>query len=244
MKVTFVGCGDAFGTGGRFNTCIHLACADVNALIDFGASSMVALRAACIEPNSIAAIFITHLHGDHFGGLPFFMLDAQLYSRRSEPLTIVGPPGLKARFRRAQEVLFPGSSRVEPRFELSIQEIDQRTRADVLGFEVEAFAACHPSGAPSYSLRLNRDGRTIVYSGDTEWTDELLVAATGADLFIAEALFYDKAVKFHLNYKDLVENEERLGVRRMVLTHLGPEMMANLHRISHEVAHDGLQLEI
>ena len=101
MKLTFVGCGDAFGSGGRFNTCFHLErAAGGNVLIDCGASSMVAIRKAGVDPNGIAAILVTHLHGDHFGGLPFFILDAQLVSRRTAPLTIAGRAG------SAQEILF------------------------------------------------------------------------------------------------------------------------------------------
>ena len=244
MNVTFVGCGDAFGTGGRFNTCIHVESDGLTFLVDCGASSMIALRAAGIEPNGIDAILITHLHGDHFAGLPFLLLDAQLYSRRRRPLTLAGPPGFSARLRRTQEVLFPGSSRVPPKFDLNKVELVQDEPAQVLGIDIMPFHAEHPSGAPSYSLRISHCGRTLVYTGDTEWTDALVDAADGADLLIAETLFYDKDVKFHLNYRTLVDNEDRLNARRIVLTHLGPEMMANLDRVDHEVASDGLRLSL
>ena len=73
---------------------------------------MIAIRRFGVEPNAIETIFITHLHGDHFGGLPFFILDAQLVSRRTTPLTVAGPPGLRDRLREAMEVLFPGAAEV------------------------------------------------------------------------------------------------------------------------------------
>ena len=44
-------------------------------------------------------MFVSHLHGDHFGGLPFPILDGQ-FSRRPGPLAVVGPPGMAARWRR------------------------------------------------------------------------------------------------------------------------------------------------
>ena len=111
MKLTFVGCGDAFGSGGRFNTCFHLErAAGGNVLIDCGASSMVAIRKAGLDPNGIAAILVTHLHGDHFGGLPFFLLDAQLVSRRTAPLLLAGPPGFEERLMTVMEAMFTGSA--------------------------------------------------------------------------------------------------------------------------------------
>ena len=104
MKVRFLGTGDAFGSGGRFNTCFHVAHLGGAFLIDCGVSSMIAMRKFGVDPNGIQVIFITHLHGDHFGGLPFFILDGQLVSRRTQPLTIAGPPGLGDRLSAAMEV--------------------------------------------------------------------------------------------------------------------------------------------
>ena len=77
MKLTIVGCGDAFGSGGRYNTCFFLETAKANLLIDCGASALPALKARAIDLNRIDAIVLSHLHGDHYGGLPFLLLDAQ-----------------------------------------------------------------------------------------------------------------------------------------------------------------------
>ena len=110
MKVTFLGSGDAFGSGGRLQTCILVAASTGKFLIDCGASSMIAIRKFDVNPNEISQIVLTHLHGDHFCGLPFFLLDAQMISKRTEPLTIIGPLGTKARLLSAMDVMFPGSS--------------------------------------------------------------------------------------------------------------------------------------
>jgi ribonuclease BN (tRNA processing enzyme) len=58
MKLTFVGCGDAFGSGGRFNTCFHVETAATRFLIDCGASSLVALKRLGIDRNAIDTILI------------------------------------------------------------------------------------------------------------------------------------------------------------------------------------------
>jgi len=136
MQLQFIGCGDAFGSGGRFNTCFRVTASKTNFLIDCGASSLVAMRKLGIEPNSIPTIFITHLHGDHFGGLPFLLLDAQFASRRATPLTIAGPPGLKARLEAAQEVLFPGSAAIARKFKVTIVELEPGKRQMVNGVGV------------------------------------------------------------------------------------------------------------
>ena len=114
VEVRFVGSGDAFGSGGRFQTCIALRTANDLFLVDCGASSLIAMRQQQIDPRDVSKILITHLHGDHFGGLPFFLLDAQLVSKRTEPLTLVGPPGLEERLLAAMEIFFAGSSTVNP----------------------------------------------------------------------------------------------------------------------------------
>ena len=114
MQFQFVGCGDAFGSGGRFNTCFHVTGEGANFLIDCGASSLVALKRAGIFLNDIRTILITHFHADHFGGLPPFMLDAQFFSKRTAPLTVAGPHGLQDWFERVMETAFPGSPTSRP----------------------------------------------------------------------------------------------------------------------------------
>src|ERR1700745_3538934 len=98
MRLQFLGSGDAFGSGGGVNTGLHLQrTADRKVLIDSGASPMVAIRKWQVDPNAVSTVLVSHLHGDHFAGLPFFLLDAQLISRRTAPLTLAGPPGFRAR---------------------------------------------------------------------------------------------------------------------------------------------------
>jgi ribonuclease BN (tRNA processing enzyme) len=139
MRLQFLGCGDAFGSGGRFNTCFHVTTGLTQFLVDCGASSMIAIRRFGVEPNAIGTIFITHLHGDHFGGLPFFILDAQLVSRRTTPLTVAGPRGLRERLREAMEVLFPGSADIARRFQVGVIELDAGAASMVNGITVTPF---------------------------------------------------------------------------------------------------------
>ena len=220
--VTFAGCGDAFGSGGRFQACIHLRPAGPPApvLLDCGATSLPALRRCGLDPGGIAAVFVSHLHGDHFGGLPFLILA------------------------EAMECLFPGSSRVRRRFAVEVAELRPGGSAAVAGVRAQAFVASHPSGAPALILRLTLGGKVIAYTGDTAWTPAIAEAAAGADLLIAEAYYWDKAVPHHLRHADLLAHRDELTARRTVLTHMSADMLGRREQACHQPAHDGLVLEL
>ena len=241
MKVRFLGCGDAFGSGGRLQTCIHLEVGASQVLLDCGASSLVAMRRFGVDPQAIDTVILSHLHGDHFGGVPFLILDGQ-FQRRTRPLLVAGPPGVDTRMRQAMEVFFPGSTRIERKFETRFVELADRAAVDLGAVSVTAFEVSHPSGAPPFALRVAGEGKVVTYSGDTEWTESLVDAARGADLFIAEAQFYEKRVKYHLDLATLLQHRARLECRRLVLTHMGEDMLRRLHGLDVEAAEDGKQL--
>ena len=232
------------GSGGRFQTCIAIRGSDDFFLVDCGASSLIAMRQQKIEPRDVSKILVTHLHGDHFGGLPFFLLDAQLVSKRSAPLTLAGPPGLEARLKAAMEILFAGSSKVEPCFELRFIELKPRTPTQVDGIEVTAFPAAHFSGAPSYSLRVEVEKKVFVYSGDTQWTDTLIEASADADLFVCECYVFEKEVALHNSYQRIMENRAQLSCKEIVLTHLSEDMLSRADEVALPIAEDGLWLPL
>jgi ribonuclease BN (tRNA processing enzyme) len=247
MRLTIIGSGDAFGSGGRFNTCFMLETGGRKILIDCGASSLVALKARGIDPNSIDGVILSHLHGDHFGALPFLMLDAQHLSRRGRPLTVVGPPGTKARLDTACEVFFPGSSKAPLRFALEVGEITPGIPDEVLGTAVVTAEVIHNSGAPSTALRLTAEGKVLAYSGDTEWTEALIPIAAGADLFIVECYDYARELRGHMNFAKLNEKRAVLAARRIMITHMNPTMLARTAEALAQgflVADDGLAEEL
>ena len=210
-------------------------------LMDCGASSLVAMKRLGVDPRRIDVIFVTHLHGDHFGGLPFFILDAQ-FSHRTNPLMIAGPPGLKERVQDAMEVLFPGSSRTDQRFTMTFVELPAGRTTDLGSVSVAPFEVGHASGAPAYALRATCDGKVVAYSGDTEWTDSLVETARGADLFICEAYFFDKKIKYHLDYGTLARHRGELTCRRLVIIHMSADMLGRLSEVDADFAEDGMEI--
>ena len=244
MHLQFVGCGDAFGSGGRRNTCFHLVGARANVLIDCGASSLPALRALGIDRNAIDTILVTHFHGDHFGGIPFFILEAQ-FGRRTRPLTIAGPPGLEGWFTRAMEAAFENSSKAERKFDVSLVTLSERQTARIGTLEVTPFPVVHgASGGPFFAYRVGLEDRVVAYSGDTEWTDALIEAGRDADLFVVECYAYEKPVRNHLDYRTIADNVARIAAKRLVLTHMSEDMLAHRSDVPHLCAGDGMVVEL
>jgi len=242
IRLRFLGSGDNFGSGGRFQACIHVDTGTTRFLMDCGASSLIAMKRAGISSATIDAILISHLHGDHFGGIPFFILDAQLISRRETPLVIAGPPGLKQRAHEAMEVFYPGASGVERKFAVRYIEMIEGETTQACGLTVRPVWVIHGSGDPPYALRVECAGKIIAYSGDTEWTDALLKVADGADLFICESYFFEKQMKNHINYRTLTAHLAELRCKRLILTHMGEEILNRLGEVELEVAHDGIEV--
>jgi ribonuclease BN (tRNA processing enzyme) len=209
-------------------------------LVDCGATSLVALKAQGLDPGAVDAVAVTHLHGDHFGGLPFLILDGQ-FSRRSAPLQVAGPPGIRARLAEAMEALFPGSSQAQRRFPVEVTELGTAGlgAATVRGWEVE-----HACGAPPLALRVELGGTSFAYSGDTQWTPALAEAAHGADLFAVEACTFDRRVRYHLDYQTLRAHLGEIGARRIVLTHMSGAMLTRLADADLSAAYDGMTADL
>jgi ribonuclease BN (tRNA processing enzyme) len=247
MRLTVVGSGDAFGSGGRFNTCFFLETARGTLLVDCGASSLVALKARSLDPNRVDGVVLSHLHGDHFGGLPFFLLDAQFLGRRERPLLIAGPPGTRERLDRLLEVFFPRSTANKWRFAWEVVEIEIGRPTDVLGHSVTTTEVVHYSGAPSTALRVSDGEKLFAYSGDTEWVEGLVAVADGADLFVIECYGYSGHLSGHVTWEVLAPRLPDLRARRIMLTHMNATMLCHTDEARAAgvlVAEDGLVIEV
>jgi len=240
MQFRFVGCGDAFGSGGRYNTCFHVQGERVNFLIDCGASSLPALKRQGVKRDEIDLVLVTHFHGDHFAGLPFLLLDAQ-FTRRTRPLVIAGPEGIEARLQQAREALFENSSKTQQRFDLNVIALRAEATHSFGAVNVTPFAAVHgESGGPFLAYRIEAEGRTIAYTADTEWTEALIPLGHAADLFVAEAYTYDRPVRNHLSLKALEARLSDIKPKRLILTHMSDDMLERLGSLPYETASDGM----
>src|SRR5919202_3365858 len=166
-------------------------------------------------------------------------MEAQYVSRREKPLVVAGPPGTENRINEAMEALYPGSSQTQREFTLEFVELPSATATTIGPLVVTPYDVVHPSGAPSYALRVACNDKVIAYSGDTEWTDTLIQAAQGADLFICDCYFFEKGGWYHLDYQTLLERRTELECRRLILTHMSDEMLRRIQNLDIEGAEDG-----
>jgi ribonuclease BN (tRNA processing enzyme) len=247
MRLTVVGCGDAFGSGGRLQTCYHVEAGGTRFLIDCGATALIGCARLGIDPNSIPTIFVSHLHGDHYAGLVWWLVHAQHVAKRTVPLTVVGPEGIEARFQTAAEALFPGSTAVPRRYDLKFIELARQTALAVGAVRVTPFEVSHPSGAPSYALRFEVEGKVLSFSGDSEWVESLVPAGSGADLYITECYQFDGAPRFHMSWQTIQAQLDRIAAKRVMLTHMAGAMLARRGEVAHPrvvLAEDGLVLDL
>lgn len=240
VTVTFAGSGDAFGSGGRLQACIAVQVGDQSPiLLDCGATSLVALKRQGIDPGQVAAVFVSHLHVDHYGGLPQLILDGQ-FNRRVDPLTIAGPEGTADRLTAALEVMFPGSSTVRRRFDVAVVELRPEQTAGIHNAVVHAVEVDHGMpGNTALGLRVGIGDKAIAYTGDTAWTDVLIGLAADSDLFIAESYHWEKAVPYHLRHADLVAHRDQLVSRHIIVTHMSADMLDHAGEAAFDLAYDG-----
>lgn len=243
IRLTFIGCGDAFSSGGRLHTCFYLQGAEEPMIVDCGATSLAGLKRERIDPASIGSVALSHLHGDHFAGLAWIIIEGRL-GERDKPLVIGGPPTTSERLRRASEALYPGSGEAATPFEIDHVEFAEGRRSELGPSTVTPFEVIHSSGAPAYALRVEYGDKVIAYSGDTEWTDNLIDAAHGADLFICECNFFDQRAPGHLDYRTIIEKRSHFECKRLVLTHMSDDVLARLSELDVETAADGLTIEV
>ena len=241
-RVRFIGSGDSFGTGGRFQTCILVENGTYRFVIDCGATSLVALKRAGVDPASIDAVLLTHFHGDHCGGVPYVILDGQ-FAKRERPLVIGGPPGVRERMTVVFEAALPTSSRTAQRFDVTYVELGEReTRVGPLG--VVSLPVAHLPETRPHGLRVRAGEHVVAYTGDTDWCDTLPRLADGADLFIAEAYSFEKRIPQHLSHATLLARRDELRATRIVLTHAGPETLAHRADLAWPLADDGTEIDI
>lgn len=240
MKVYFLGCGDAFGSGGRNQSAYLIQSEELLFLLDCGPATLPAMKKAGIDPRDLNAVVLSHLHGDHFGGLPFLFMEF-LYNRpRSKPLNVVGPAGTEERAKALLEVMY--GARELPLLEFQILQPD--TTLALCGALVSGFRVPHQTEPISLGLKFSHCGRQILFSGDSGWTDSFVDQSRDVDLFICECCFYDRQTSSHLCYKTIEENLPKLQCKRLILTHMGDDMLARRRELPVMTAEDGLVLEI
>lgn len=242
LELVCLGTSDAFGSAGRHCAGYLVRSAAATVVLDAGPSILSCLGREGVASDSIDAIALSHLHGDHFGGVPFVLLDGTYGAVRTRPLTVIGPPGTEARVAALYRAYYERASRTPPPFPLRFHEISGDEPVEIGDLRLSAFDVVHQEEARSFGLRVAAGGRSLAYSGDTEWTADLPRNVAGADLFLCECTTLETPTPGHLNYRVLERVRGDFDCGRLVLTHLGREIRARRGEVPETLADDGLAL--
>jgi len=244
VRIVCLGAGDAFGAGGRCMSAYLVRAPGSTLLLDCGPTALLSLKRHGLKADSIDAIVISHLHGDHFAGVPFFFLEYRYEQRRTRPLTIAGPPGTAQRVEAVFGAMYKNLASQPLPFPVDYVELQPDVPRAIAGAEILPFRVPHQENDVSFGFRVELSGRSLLYSGDSGWTEAFVRHAAGTQLFICECCYFETRVDFHLDYPRIAANRPRLGCERLILTHIGREVLARLSDVSEEVADDGLQIDI
>jgi ribonuclease BN (tRNA processing enzyme) len=239
VKISFLGTGDAFSAGGRSQSAYLIESPignpDGALLLDCGSTALASLNRQNLRTESIDTIFLSHLHGDHIGGLPFLFLH-YLYIRPR----IVGPPGVESRVRMLFEATYADTAAEPLSYTLEFIEAHPQEELCIDGMRFLPFAVPHSKHSLSLGCEIEIGGRKIVYTGDSGWTEDLTKHTQHADLFICECSYFETRIATHLDYPLIAENLARFGAKRIILTHLGEEVLQRQQEVKIETAYDGL----
>jgi ribonuclease BN (tRNA processing enzyme) len=244
VQIVFLGTGDAFAAGGRFLSSCLVRSDGFTLLLDCGPTVLTALKRLEIGAGILDAVFFSHLHGDHIAGAPFLLMEYIYCDRRRRPLTLIGPPGSRDRIMTLFGSMYPETAQKPLPFDLKFLEIRPPAAADLGGMVLHLFPVPHQETAISLGCKIETGGRRILYSGDTGWTEDLVNQAEETDLFICECSFFQTRLPCHLDYRRLLENRERFKTGRLILTHLGQEVLSRSDEVEDEMAHDGLTIDM
>ena len=244
MRVTVLGSGDAFGSGGRWHSAYLVESATATFLLDCGPTILQSLKSAGYDTGRIDFVLVSHLHGDHFGGIPFLFME-YIYERpRTRPLRIYGPPGTERRVLALYAALYEKNAAMPMPFPVSFDELQPGTARDLDGVRASAFRVPHTPELVALGYRIDADGRSILYSGDSAWTEDFIERSRGADLFICECSTYETRLDIHVSYPEIAARARALGCKRLLLSHLGAEPLRHLPDITLECARDGMTVEL
>jgi ribonuclease BN (tRNA processing enzyme) len=243
-EIVFIGTSDAFGAGGRRQSAIFARGDRGGMLLDCGATTNTGLNQLDISRDEIDVILISHFHGDHFGGIPAFLYAALYIDARRHPIEIVGPPEVEARVHALAHAMGHHLENPDWTFPIRYREIRPGEAFSAGPAEIQAFATEHQleSNPQGYRVQLGRE--QIAYSGDTGWFDDLPKQIAGSDLFICECTLHNAHLDFHLSLQELREHRDALDCGRLMLTHLGDEMVEQRGQIEIETADDGLVVKL
>ncbi len=204
-------------------------------LVDMGSGALGVLH-RYIDPATVDAVLLSHLHADHCLDLCGFYVLRKYHPTGAQPrIPVWGPVDTDRRMAKAYDLDEDPGMNEEFDFLLYPDET-----FSIGPFTVTAREVAHP--VPAYGLRIEADGRTLAYSGDTGTCDALVETARDADLFLCEASFIegsDNPPDLHLTGAEAGRMATLAAAKRLVLTHVPPWYDAQVALAESKLTYDG-----
>jgi ribonuclease BN (tRNA processing enzyme) len=243
-RLRVLGSGDAFNAGGALHSAYLLEGPAKSILLECGPSILAGLKRAKIDTLSIDSVLISHLHGDHFGGIAYLFMEYAFVQRRKTPLKLFGPPGLEERVVRVHTALYSEKIFRKLNFEIEYGEVRPGDTFRLADNEVEAFEVPHSAEPFSLGYRVTTpDDQRVLFSGDSAWTDEFIEKSRDVDLFLCECCTLKPETPVHISYAELLAKRDQLGCKKLLLTHLGA-CMREASDLSCDLAVDGMVVDL
>ncbi len=244
VSLIVLGAGDAFASRGLLQAGYVIDANGKRILMEAGPPALAMMKRCAIAPGDIDLVLISHLHGDHFGGLPFFILEYMFETPLRKTLVIAGPRWLEQRTWALFKGMYPhfDTSKVARKLKFVVLEPGKITRLG--GCKLSTIRTPHTVRDISLAFRIEVAGKQIAFSGDTGWTEDLINLSAGSDLFLTECTYFQTRTDFHLSYPQIVANRDRFGARRTILTHLGREVLERIREVEIETASDGMTIDL
>lgn len=240
-RVQVIGSGNAFNSDGRAHACYLLENrAGAQMLLDCGATSLYRLQQLKIDLSKIDQLALTHFHGDHFGGLPFLLIEYDIVRARRTPFTILGPPGVEAACEALIELCYP---QFKFHFPIVYREIP-RDGLESGGFFLKPYPVTHKAESVGYRISDGDGGKVFAFSGDASYDENLFALTDGVDLAIVELSMEEQTDPpvAHVALSEVRARPQALGAKRLVFTHIYNDLAAKARATSlGEVAEDGAE---